>query len=289
MGGPSKHASCLVADSTGFTGLGALSLPGFPISPLPGRHASSNLISGAYPLCHPPNVWSPGPGPCYWLVASGLARRLPSRGAGVWGRCPTTALAGAVPCLCARGARGRGWGRCRLVVFPPSLSSCVPRGFRCGCGGLFPPGFPCPRSMVHHSMWSVRSAVVVRWPFRFVPFVCWGALSRCPRSCCPAPACPPPLFPMRALRGVPSQGDGRAVPCGSCPSVFPARVRALCARRAEGCLCSGTCPLLPCSGVPVIRHSPSFALLRGACAQAHPLFRLVEGCLCSGTHPLLPC
>ena len=35
---------------------------------------------------------------------------------------------------------------------------------------------------------------------------------------------PPPLFPMGALREVPSQGAGRAVPRGSCPSAFPARV-----------------------------------------------------------------
>ena len=33
VGGPSKHTSCLVAESPGFTRLEALSLPGFPFSP----------------------------------------------------------------------------------------------------------------------------------------------------------------------------------------------------------------------------------------------------------------
>ena len=37
VGGSSLHTSCLVAESTGFTGLGALSLPGFPILPLPSQ------------------------------------------------------------------------------------------------------------------------------------------------------------------------------------------------------------------------------------------------------------
>ena len=55
------------------------------------------------------------------------------------------------------------------------------------------------------------------------------------------------------------------------------------------CVCSGTCPLLPCCGVPVLRHSPSSALFWGACAPALPLLPLVVGCLCSGTRPLPPC
>ena len=36
-GGPSCDSSCMVAASPELTGFGALSLPGFPISPLPGQ------------------------------------------------------------------------------------------------------------------------------------------------------------------------------------------------------------------------------------------------------------
>ena len=69
------------------------------------------------------------------------------------------------------------------------------------------------------------------------------------------------------------------------------------------CVCSGTCPLLPCCGVPVLRHSPPSALLWGAgaqalpsypllwaaCAQALALFHLVEESPCSARCPLLIC
>ena len=59
----------------------------------------------------------------------------------------------------------------------------------------------------------------------------------------------------------------------------------------EGCVCSGTRPLLRCRWVLVLSHSPSSALLRGTraqtltlfqcvCAQELALFHLVEGCLC---------
>ena len=41
MGGPPRRTSCLVAESSGFTGLGAPSLPGFPVSPLPGQCINS--------------------------------------------------------------------------------------------------------------------------------------------------------------------------------------------------------------------------------------------------------
>ena len=37
MGGPPRRTSSLVAESPGFTGLGALSLPGFPVLPLPSQ------------------------------------------------------------------------------------------------------------------------------------------------------------------------------------------------------------------------------------------------------------
>ena len=113
------------------------------------------------------------PGPWYWLVASGtpgLARRLPSYTAGAWGWCPTTALAGAMPCLCVRIARG--WSGVGLVpscALRSMLCSCVLRGFRGGCGGLSWPDFLCAPFLVRHSMLSARSAVRVRSPFHFAP------------------------------------------------------------------------------------------------------------------------
>ena len=126
-----------------------------------------------------------------------------------------------MPYWCVRGARGRSGAGPAPLVFPsPPLSPYVPSGHRGVCGGLFRPGVPCPRPLVRHSMWSACSAVSSGNPFgsRPVSVVCPCALA-------PAPLAPPPPFPVtRAPCEVPSQGAGRAVPCGSCPSAFPARV-----------------------------------------------------------------
>ena len=96
--------------------------------------------------------------------------------------CATTALAGAVPRLCVRGARGRFGGvragTWRRVSF---VSPSPPRVFRAACGGPSRPVVPYPRSLVRHSMRSVRSARSVRLPFRWsprVPFVCVRSRSR---------------------------------------------------------------------------------------------------------------
>ena len=136
-------------------------------------------------------------------------------------QCATTALAGAVPRPCVRGARGRfgGFGPVPGVVslpFPPSRPACpalrvagrpvrvsltlarwyaIPRGLcvpraRSGC----PPGSPR------------------------VPFACV-----CARA--PAASAPPPLGGVAcAPRAVPAQGAGRAVPLGPCPPACPAPV-----------------------------------------------------------------
>ena len=134
--------------------------------------------------------------------------------------CATTALAGAVSRQCVRGARGR-FGGVRAgtwcCVFPSSPFP--PRVSRVACGGPSHPGVPYPRSLVRHSMWSVRSARSVRLPFRWSPrvlFVCVRSRSRGVRS---------PLGGVaRASRVVPALGAGRAVPCGPCPSACPAPV-----------------------------------------------------------------
>ena len=134
--------------------------------------------------------------------------------------CATTALAGAVSHLCVRGARGRFGGvRAGTWCCVSPSSPFPPRVFRAACGGPSRPGVPYPRSLVRHSMRSVRSARSVRLPFRCSPrvlFVCVRSRSRGVRS---------PLGGVaRASRVVPALGAGRAVPCGPCPSACPAPV-----------------------------------------------------------------
>ena len=134
--------------------------------------------------------------------------------------CATTALAGAVSRLCVRGARGRFGGvRAGTWCCVSPSSPFPPRVSRVACGGPSRPGVPYPRSLVRHSMWSVRSARSVRLPFWWSPrvlFVCVRSRSRGVRS---------PLGGVaRASRVVPALGAGRAVPCGPCPSACPAPV-----------------------------------------------------------------
>ena len=131
-----------------------------------------------------------------------------------------------MPWSCVRGARGRfrgvgaGTGCC---VFPVSPFS--PR-FSCAvCGGLSRPAVPYPRSLVRHSMRSVRSAGWVRLPFWYSPRV----LCVCVRSRSGGVRAPPPFWVgvARAPRAVPVLDAGRAVPRGPCPFACPAPV--LCA------------------------------------------------------------
>ena len=137
-------------------------------------------------------------------------------------QCATTALAGAVPCPCVRGARGR-FGGLRPVpgvvslLFPPS---------RPACPALRVAG--CP---VWVSLGLSRSYAIPRGPCVLrarsgcpsgsprVPFVCVCALA--------LPWCPlrPPLGGVVcAPRAVPALGADRAVPRGPCPSACPAPV-----------------------------------------------------------------
>ena len=115
-----------------------------------------------------------------------------------------------------RGARAGAWCRVFPVSpFPPRVSCAV-------CGGPSCPGVPYPRSLVRHSMRSVRSAGSVRLPFWYYPrilCVCVRSRSRGVRA--PPPPC---VGVARAPRAVPSLGAGRAVPRGPCPSASPALV-----------------------------------------------------------------
>ena len=134
--------------------------------------------------------------------------------------CATTALAGAVSRLCVRGARGPFGGvRAGTWCCVSPSSPFPPRVSRAACGGPSRPGVPYHRSLVRHSMWSVRSARSVRLPFWWSPrvlFVCVRLRSRGVRS--------PLVGVARASRVVPALGAGRAVPCGPCPSACPAPV-----------------------------------------------------------------
>ena len=130
-------------------------------------------------------------------------------------RCATTALAGAVPWSCVRGAccRFGGLGQVPGVVSSPHLP------FRPACPALRVAGRPVRVSLALARWYAIPCGLCVP-PARSgcpsgiprVPFVCV-----CARA--PAASAPPP--PPRA---VPVLGAGRAVPLGPCPSAHPAPV-----------------------------------------------------------------
>ena len=111
-----------------------------------------------------------------------LARRLPSLGVGAWRCAPLLPWRAQCPvCVCAALASGSGGFGPAPGVVSLSFSPSPPRVFRAACGGPSRPGVPYPRSLVRHSMRSVRSARSVRLPFRYsprVPFVCVRSRSR---------------------------------------------------------------------------------------------------------------
>ena len=156
-------------------------------------HHLAAVAAGAYPPRRPPNAWSPRvpapPGPCGQWDPDALAWRLPSRGACAWRsvpllpwrvQCPGRVLTALAAGL---GGVGAGAGRCAFPVspFPPRVSRAV-------CGGPPRAGVPYPRSLVRHSVRSVRSAASVRLPFWFSPRV----LCVCVRSRSRGVRAPPP-------------------------------------------------------------------------------------------------
>ena len=226
MGSPPRRTSCLVADSPGFTELRAPSLPGFPISPLPGQCINSQPWLRALTHCVAPLMRGcPGrqtAGPvllacCQWDPLE-LARRLPSLGAGAWRSAPL--LPWRVQCpvrVCAPVAAGSGGSGRYLVLclsrFPPRVLRCLWRAVSSGCplpslAATVPRGLCVPRARSGCPSGSPR-----------VPFAC--VCTRAPA----APAPPPPLGGVTcASRAVPALGAGRAVPRGPCPSACPALV-----------------------------------------------------------------
>ena len=131
-------------------------------------------------------------------------------------QCATTALAGAVPRPCVRGARRRfgGLGPVPGVVSLP-----------------FPPPRPaCPALRVAEIPSRCPLPSLAGTPFHTVcTFREFGPVALLVVPACPLRVCalppPPPLGGVAcAPRAVPALGAGRAVPRGPCPSACPAAV-----------------------------------------------------------------
>ena len=211
-----------MAESPGFTGLGAPSLPGFPVSPLPGQCINSQLWLRALTHCVAPlSVVTRGTGAAGPLLLAcrqsdplGLARRLPSLGAGAWRSAPLVPWRVQCPVrVCAALAAGSGGSGRYLVLclsrFPhpaPRVPRCVWRAFLSGCPLPSLAGTPFHAVCAFRELGPVALLVVPACPLR----VCAPALPRLPL--------PPPLGGVAwAPRAVPALGAGRAVPHGPCP------------------------------------------------------------------------
>ena len=189
--------------------------------------------------------------------------------------CATTALAGAVPRLCVRGARGRfgGFGPVPGVVspsFPPPRSA---------CSALRVAGRPVQVSLTLARWYAIPRGLCV-------PRARSGCPSGSPRVslscvCARAPAAsapPPPLDGVAcAPRVVPALGAGSPIPRGPCPSACPAPVPCFVWRAWGGAVRSRFPPTwLGVVGVAVGRPRggvPS-TVARGVWGQALPLPRL---------------
>ena len=188
--------------------------------------------------------------------------------------CATTALAGAVPRLCVRGARGRFGG---FGPVPGVVSLCLPPP-RPACSALRVAGRPVRMSLTLARWYAIPRVLCV-------PRARSGCPSGSPRvslSCVCARAlaasAPPPLNGVAcAPRVVPALGAGRAIPRGPCPSACPAPVPCSVWRAWGG---GGPVPVPPylawgCGGGS--RASPGgvpSTIARGAWGHAIPLPRL---------------
>ena len=178
--------------------------------------------------------------------------------------CSTTALAGAVPRLCVRGAPGRfgGFGPVPGVVllpFPPYPAPCFPRcvwrAVLSGCPLPSLAGTPFHAVCAFRALGPVAFLVVPACPLR----VCALVLPRRPLPPLPGGvACAP--------RAVPALGAGRAVQRGPCPSACPAPVPCSVWRAWGGAVRSRFPPTwLGVRGVAVGRtRGGCLLLLRGA-------------------------
>ena len=219
-----------MAESPGFTGLGAPTLPGFPVSPLPGQcinsqpwlraltHRVTPLMRGR-PGRRRRRARATGLSPVGHAWA-GAEAAFP-RGWGV-AQCATTALAGAVPRPCVRGARGwfKGGSGRYLVLWSSRFPLPAPRVPRCVWGAV-PSGSPLP-SLAGTPCHAVCA-------FRELGPVALLVVPACPLDVCALALPRRPLLPPLdvvacAPRAVPALGADRAFPRGPCPSAWPAPV-----------------------------------------------------------------
>ena len=256
-------------------GLGALSLPGWPISPPRGQcvaeqpwlqtltHYAAPLMRGC-PGCRRRRARATGLSPVGppWVSVEAAQPRgwcVPL--------CATTALAGALPssCVCDARARSGGSGPVMVLSFPlgllPPLAYLAVRVAGCpirvslplACWYANPCGLYLPRAR------SGRPS----GPHR-VPVAC--ACAHAPAAFAPPP---PRVGVARAARAVLGQGARRAVQGGSCPSAFPAPVPCSALFVRGG----GSVPALPCLALGCA--PPSW---KGLCVRGGP----VPGGVCGG-------
>ena len=188
--------------------------------------------------------------------------------------CTTTALAGAVPLLCVRGARGRfgGFGPVPGVVslsFPP----CRP-----ACSALRVAGRPVRVSLTLARWYAIPRGLCVPRARSGCPSGSPRVSLLCVCASAPAASAPPPLGGVAcAPRVVSALGAGRAVPRGPCPSPCPAPVPCSVWRAWGG---GGPVPVPPCLAWGCgggRRASPGgvpSTVARGVWGQALPLPRL---------------
>ena len=216
----------------------------------------------------------------------GLARRLPSLGAGAWRSAPLLPWRMQCPVrLCAALAAGLG-GSVRYLVFclsrfplpAPRVPRCLWRAVPSGCP--LPPlaGTPFNAVCAFRELGPVALLVVPACPLR----ACALALPRRPP--------PPPVGGVAcAPRAVPALGAGRAHPLGPCPSACPAPVPCSVWRAWGG---GSPVPVPPYLAWPA---RPVKAACRGGLGgrpRGGPACHCCEGRLVSGavppptTHPL---
>ena len=211
MGGPPRRTSCLVAESPGFTGLGAPSFPSFPVSPLPGQCINSQPWLPALTHCVAPLMRGrPGRRRCR-ARATGLS--VPALGAGravPRSPCPSACPA-PVPC-----SFWRAWGGAVRSRFPPTWLGVVGVAegrLRGGCLSLLRGASGVRRSPSPDCPPTGR-AVGVRYPRAVGAGVrVWGPFS-VPLVCTPRGGCAPRgRFVAFVCRGAGLGGGAGRAPC----------------------------------------------------------------------------
>ena len=188
-------------------------------------------------------------------------------------QCATTALAGAVPRPCVRGARGRFRGLRPVpgvvsLLFPPSRPACL---------ALRVAGRPVRVSRTLARWYAIPRGLCVPRARSGCPSGSPRVPFACVRARAPAASAPlPPRGVACASRAVPALGAGRAVPRGPCPSACPSPVPCSVWRCWGGGRSGPGLPLPGCGCEGPLRSG----------APPPPTARLLGGLLGSATHVL---